>query len=37
MIRPKLVEIVKQHRDEWHTQITDEQIKDLVSTSAYDE
>jgi hypothetical protein len=32
-----LVEEIKKHRDEWHTQITDQQIQEMVSTTAYDE
>jgi hypothetical protein len=32
-----LIAQIRQHRDEYHTDITDEQIKELVATSAYDE
>ena len=32
-----LVARVQEHRDEYHTEITDEQIRELVSSSAYDE
>ena len=32
-----LITQVQQHRDQYHTDITDEQIRDLVATSAYDE
>jgi predicted small metal-binding protein len=33
----QLVDTVKQHRDEHHPEISDEQIQQLVSSSAYDE
>lgn len=32
-----LVSQVRAHRDEYHTDITDEQIDELVTSSAYDE
>ncbi|MGZ8760707.1 MAG: DUF1059 domain-containing protein [Aeromicrobium sp.] len=32
-----LITQVQQHRDQYHTDITDDQIKELVATSAYDE
>jgi hypothetical protein len=28
---------IRQHRDEYHTDITDEQIKEMVATGAYEE
>jgi hypothetical protein len=28
---------VQQHRDEYHRDITDEQIRELITSSAYDE
>jgi predicted small metal-binding protein len=33
----ELLRRVKEHRDEYHPAITDEQISELVATSAYDE
>jgi hypothetical protein len=33
----ELVEQLKKHRDEYHTQLTDEQLQETVSTTAYDE
>jgi hypothetical protein len=32
-----LVDQVKKHRDEFHTQVTDDQIQEMVSSTAYDE
>jgi hypothetical protein len=32
-----LIAKVQQHRDQYHTDITDDQIRELVATSAYDE
>jgi predicted small metal-binding protein len=32
-----LMEQVKKHRDEYHTEITDQQIQETVSATAYDE
>lgn len=32
-----LITQIRQHRDEFHTDITDEQIKEMVATGAYDE
>ena len=33
----ELFQKVQQHRDEYHQEITDDQIRELVSTQAYDE
>lgn len=33
----QLITDVQQHRDQYHADITDEQIRELVATSAYDE
>jgi predicted small metal-binding protein len=33
----ELEEQVLKHRDEYHTQITDEQIREQIATTAYDE
>jgi predicted small metal-binding protein len=33
----ELVQRVKEHRDEYHPEITDDQISQLVASSAYDE
>ena len=32
-----LIERVKEHRDEYHQEITDDQIREMVAQSAYDE
>jgi hypothetical protein len=32
-----LLERVKQHRDEFHQEMSDDQIRDYVSANAYDE
>ena len=32
-----LIQRVQQHRDEYHPEITDDQIRELVGSSAYDE
>jgi hypothetical protein len=32
-----LIAKVQQHRDQYHADITDDQIRELVATSAYDE
>lgn len=32
-----LMEQIKKHRDEYHTQITDQQIQEMVAATAYDE
>jgi hypothetical protein len=32
-----LIEKVRQHRDEYHPEITDEQIREFVTSGAYDE
>jgi hypothetical protein len=32
-----LVTQIQQHRDEYHSAITDEQIREMVSSGAYDE
>ena len=32
-----LVEQIRQHRDQHHPEITDEQIREFVSTGAYEE
>ena len=32
-----LVSQIQKHRDEYHTDITDDQIKEMVSSGAYDE
>ena len=32
-----LLERIKEHRDEFHPEITDDQIKEMVTASAYDE
>lgn len=28
---------IQQHRDEYHTELTDDELKQLISTNAYDE
>lgn len=28
---------IQQHRDEYHTEMSDDEIKELISTAAYDE
>jgi predicted small metal-binding protein len=33
----ELIAHIQQHRDEYHADITDDQIKELVASSAYDE
>jgi hypothetical protein len=33
----ELIARVQEHRDQYHVEITDGQIKELVATSAYDE
>lgn len=33
----QLIERIKEHRDQFHTDITDDGIRDMVSSSAYDE
>lgn len=33
----ELIARVQEHRDQYHDEITDDQIKDLVASSAYDE
>ena len=33
----ELIAQISQHRDQYHTEITDEQIREMVSSSAYDE
>jgi hypothetical protein len=32
-----LIEQIRQHRDEYHREISDEQIREMVSAGAYDE
>jgi hypothetical protein len=32
-----LIEQIRQHRDQFHTEISDEQIREMVTASAYDE
>ena len=32
-----LISQIQQHRNEYHTEITDEQIKEMVASNAYDE
>lgn len=32
-----LIEQIRQHRDQYHTEISDEQIREMVTTGAYDE
>jgi hypothetical protein len=32
-----LVQQIQRHRDEYHQEISDEQIREMVSTGAYDE
>ena len=32
-----LVQRIQQHRDEYHPEITDDQIQEMVASSAYDE
>ena len=32
-----LIEKIRQHRDEYHQEISDEQIREMVTASAYDE
>ena len=32
-----LITQVQQHRNEYHTEITDDQIREMVASSAYDE
>ena len=34
---PELIAKIQQHRDQYHTEITDDQIRELVTSSAYDE
>lgn len=33
----ELIARVQEHRDQYHDEITDDQIKELVASSAYDE
>jgi hypothetical protein len=33
----ELVEQIRSHRDQYHSEISDEQIREMVSTGAYDE
>jgi hypothetical protein len=33
----ELIADIQQHRDQYHTEITDEQIREMVTASAYDE
>ena len=33
----ELIAKIQQHRDEYHTEVTDDQIKEMVASSAYDE
>ena len=32
-----LIEQIRQHRDEYHREISDEQIREMVTAGAYDE
>jgi hypothetical protein len=32
-----LIEKIRQHRDEYHREISDEQIREMVAAGAYDE
>jgi len=32
-----LIEQVKRHRDQYHPEITDDQVRELVTANAYDE
>jgi predicted small metal-binding protein len=32
-----LIGQIQQHRDEYHTEITDDQIREMVTANAYDE
>jgi hypothetical protein len=32
-----LIEQIRQHRDEYHQEISDEQIREMVTAGAYDE
>ena len=33
----ELIAKIQQHRDEYHSEVTDDQIREMVTSSAYDE